>query len=570
MTVINPIIQPILRPIINPINGCIISFSVKILDLTSTALIEAWNTKYSGSYTRSSDMYVFDFEGVLQKSGTNVAPVYGGRGVTNRALWSQNISNAAWTKSSGVTITGTDGFTANSKFDALYQNDITTIEAHSYRLSFTVSVPSGQLTGYSFNHYNSETGNYTSLPTLTRTALRYSVKMLGRSGGGGVSFGFIDLNESNWANVIVTDFQVEDVTGQTNQNPSNHIPTTTAAVTKWYNTENANTVASNVVTEATGAALTNTIGMAFHPSTTNVIGSTVYRDFTHADWNVTDCSITAGDVVLIDGTTVADKNTLTASGANATMILDPYTSASGVHAGGIFVERKTGTGKIYITMDGGSTWVEVTSSISASAWFNAQTTLPTVTDPEFGIKLGTSGDAVYLDWAQMDDGYARVSAHPIIGGATLATQIFSIANAANVPVLLSDKEGSVYIEAQLLPDDILVSNSAFFVSLNVNGRYLYIEFADNSRARSRDGANVVTLTSAMSGYSKLASYWWDSTKQITSNGVSSAEGIYDGGWGSGILYGGSINGSGMWQGIISKVIFDRDPHDSTYWEEETK
>ena len=525
------------------------------MGLTNTADLEAWQAKYAPSdlFARTGEINVFDFEDKLVTGiPTNTAAFYGGRAVTNLILWSQDISNAHWNKSTDAVITGTDGFTSATQYGSC-RISTATIAGHLYTYSFTASVPVGLLTGYKIEYKDSDTGDRTGV-TFSRTPTRYSVTVLGHPTSSTVKFGISDDHASDWAKIIFTDALVEDVTGQTNQNPSDHIPTTTAAVSQYYSTTNANTVSSNVVTETAGTALTNTIGWATWPSTTNVIGSAVYRDFTHADWNVTDCSITAGTVVLIDGTSVDDKNTLTASGANGTMILDPYTSASGVHAGGVFIKRKTGTGAIEVTVDGGSTWVAVTTQVAGDAgWHLCETTLPTVTDPEFGVRLVTSGDAVYLDWAQMDDGYARVCSHPIVGAETLGAQTLIAADATNADKLIKDKQGYVIAHAQLMPDDLVIASLMRIVD---NGeRILYSHHVTNE-LYSNDGANLSTIATPFSGYNKFASYWDGATKQLSANGSSSTVGTYDGGWGSTAIFIGSDRGStSFFSGIISKVIF---------------
>ena len=533
------------------------------LNLTNTASLEEWLTEYTGSYARSSAMGTFDFEGIYKESGNNIAPFYGARRVENLIGYNADISQANW--SGSATITGTDGFQVTAAFQYVH-DDVATLDAHEYVLSFVLSVGAGdQTTGLAFRHNNSETGENTLMPTVSTVPTRYSIKVLGREGGGNCAFGIRDQNGSNWAKVTITDFQVEDVTGQANQNPSDVIPTTTAAVTKYYTTTNGNTVSSNVVTEAAGTELENIIGLAFWPSTTNSIGSAVYRDFTHADWNATNGSITAGAVTLIDGTSVSDDNTFTASGANGTIILDPYTSASGVHAGGVFIKRKTGTGAIEVTVDGGSTWVAVTTQVAGdSGWHLCQTTLPTVTDPEIGVRLVTSGDAVYLDWAQLDDGEARVSSHPIPGGDTLAAQSLIAADATNAANLISDTKGAVYAEAMLLPDDLNLNygSIAFTVGTIITGS------ANNNTTYSNDGTNNLIFPNSFVGYTKVASYWSGVIKQLSNNGSSSSVGDYDGSWGADAL---TVGGSGAynWNGIISRVCFDPSPHDSTYWEGET-
>jgi len=389
--IVMPIVQDIVQDIIRPVVGYDDNPVIE-LDLTNTASLTAWNTKYSGSYTRSSSMNVFDYEGVLQTMSANIPAIYGAR----------------WTG------------------------------------------------------------------------------------------------------------------------------------TEWVNTD------------TDGSALTNTIGLSFWPTATNVIGSSQYRDFTHADWTKTNGSITTGDVVLIDGTTVSDKNTFTASGADATCVLSAYVSASGVHAAGVFIKRKTGHGAIYLTIDGETTWTEITSEVDTD-WNLTQLTMTELANPQFGIKLENSGDAVYLDWAQMDDGKSRVSIHPIEGGTTLAAQSYIIADVSNMGKLIQNKQGYAIAEVQLLPDDMSLLTNAILH----NGQYILYSGANHNHVASYDGTSVLNFENILIGYSKAASYWGHITdkKQISAKGSSETAGAYVGNWGSGALYAGSISGSSNFNGIISNLKF---------------
>jgi len=317
-------------------------------------------------------------------------------------------------------------------------------------------------------------------------------------------------------------------------------------------------------TDAGGDPITGGMGLAEWPQATNVVTSASYRDFTHAEWTAANGSVTAGNVVLIDGTTVADKNTLTASGANCTLIHDVYTSASGTHAAGFFIKRKTGTGVVEVCVDNGATWVDVTTQVdSDSGWHLTQTTLPTVTDPQLGVRLVTSGDAVYLDWAQMDDGKTLVSVHPIEGGATKEVQVFAGADATNMATLITNTSGAIYVESQLLPNDTTNGIAQIFA----NG--VRILYSTNGSLLATDGTNSRTMPLGLIGYSKSVFYWGGSVMQITSNTSSSSTSTYDGAFGTGALYIGSYNagGSGGFNGVISKIIFyPRDPKTQAEWE----
>lgn len=534
------------------------------LDLTSTeSLNDFLNARTSGSYSCSANWFVLDLERKANPVRANTAPFYGGRRVENICLYSQDLSNGAW-NNTGVVLGTPDQFQANSQNDRTSQS-ITTIEGHTYRASvcFYVETSGGNLSNYSIRHSGAASGDSTSIATLSYNKVCYSTTFNGKVGGGAVFVGFIDGNASNWAVINITNFMIEDVTGQNNQNPSDHILTTSATVAEYYTTENGNTVSSNVVTEATGDPIENIIMLALWPGTKNEVPAVEYRDFTHANWAATNGSITAGNVTLIDGTVVADKNTFTASAANATLIKSAFISVSGVHAGGFFIKRKTGTGTVEVCVDNGATWVDVTTQVdSDSGWHLAQTTLPTVTDPQIGVRLVTDTDAVYLDMAQLDDGYARVSSHPIVGGATITGQDLHFSDDG----LISNTKGSVYTEVMLLPDNFSILNASI---VNNGQDILYAKASDND-ASSNDGTNTLEFNNSLDGYTKVAGYWWDVYKQISADGSSVAAGTYDGAWGTGGIYIGNKSGLATgFNGGISKVIFDQNQYGQSHWETET-
>ena len=77
-------------------------------------------------------------------------------------------------------------------------------------------------------------------------------------------------------------------------------------------------------------------------------------DFSNAAWTKTNATVTANAVAAPDGTTTAD--TLTASGANGTLIQDLGVVASAAKAAGLWLKRKTGTGNVDLTLNGGRNW----------------------------------------------------------------------------------------------------------------------------------------------------------------------------------------------------------------------
>ena len=147
------------------------------------------------------------------------------------------------------------------------------------------------------------------------------------------------------------------------------------------------------------------------------------RDLSNAAWTKSSCTA-AYTATGIDG--VANSaSTVTASGANAT-VLQSITHASTARTLSMFLKRRTGTGTIQTTIDGGTTWVTRTLD---GTWqrFETQATLA---NPNVGIRVVTSGDAVDVDFVQPEDG--SVATSPI---ATFAATATRAADAPVVPVV---------------------------------------------------------------------------------------------------------------------------------------
>lgn len=124
------------------------------------------------------------------------------------------------------------------------------------------------------------------------------------------------------------------------------------------------------------------------------------RDLTNALWAKTSCAA-AMTATGIDGVSNS-ASVLTASGANATCLQAVTASSTGTNSGA-YVKRVTGSGTVSMTVDGGSTYTDITSQLS-SAWARITIPLQTLANPSFGFKIATSGDAIAVDDAQMERG----------------------------------------------------------------------------------------------------------------------------------------------------------------------
>src|SRR5690349_9593952 len=121
------------------------------------------------------------------------------------------------------------------------------------------------------------------------------------------------------------------------------------------------------------------------------------RDLTNAAWTKTSMT-TAKTATGIDGT-ANSATTLTASAGNAT-VLQAITRASATRITGAYIKRRTGSGTINMTQDGGTTWTVVTAT---AAWTRVSIPSATVTNPSIGFRIVTSADAIDVDYIQHEE-----------------------------------------------------------------------------------------------------------------------------------------------------------------------
>jgi len=277
----------------------------------------------------------------------------------------------------------------------------------------------------------------------------------------------------------------------------------------------------------------NTVAIIFTATATtqriycSVAASTV-ADFD--DIAVTECSCAATTATGLDG--IANTaTTLTATAADAT-ILQPITLASAARCASAYVKRRTGTGTISFTQDGGGSWTDITAQINGSTWSRVQIT-STLANPSVGFKIGTSGDAIDVDCVQNEAG--TVATSPIVT-TTAAVTRNADSDTYQTASNWSDTAGTVYIEAQPLA---WVAGGA--IGSATNGLLLS---AANSGATASDGTNTANgPIGTPSGRKKMALRWTGSTMDVSVGGVIGTAGTYDGAMGLASL-GIAVNSSG--------------------------
>ena len=153
-------------------------------------------------------------------------------------------------------------------------------------------------------------------------------------------------------------------------------------------------------------------GVLLEPGRTNA--ALQAQDFTQAAWVKTNITA-ARDVVDLRGL-ANSASRLTATANNAT-VLQSITAASATRVTSFYLRRITGTGTVEIPQNGGTKWTAVTLT---GDWQRFSIPFATITNPQIGIRIGTSGDVVAVDAAQCEIGTFPTS--PILSEGTALTR----------------------------------------------------------------------------------------------------------------------------------------------------
>jgi hypothetical protein len=127
------------------------------------------------------------------------------------------------------------------------------------------------------------------------------------------------------------------------------------------------------------------------------------NDLTNAVWAKS--SMTAAKTATGPDGAANSASTLTATAANATA-LQSFTSAAATRQFGAYVKRRTGSGVVDMTVDGGATWTPIAVT---GAWTLQSMNQLAVTNPQVGFRLQSAGDEIDAMWCQLENGAAFTS-----------------------------------------------------------------------------------------------------------------------------------------------------------------
>ena len=407
------------------------------------------------SITRATTSTTVDFEGLVRPILSGEARFRGLRRVENGvATTSEDFSNAAWTKIS-ATITGgisdplggsnARTFTATAGSASVSQAAAgNAVTGATYRSTFYIKRRTG--TGSVF--LRAATGSDQDVTAaVTSSWRRVTVSGLAPDTTRRIMVKLATSGDE----VDIFGAQSEDTSGQAITAPSEYVsrgvlstPWHGAGVdgVKYFATANGNTVASNVVTEATGAALTLTGDVGIRPFGAATHIGIHNRDLTNAAWVKGATATVAKDQTGADGVANgASSFTGGAVGATNT-VLQTVTLASSSRAFETYIQRLVGTGTVEMTTDNGTTWVDITSSIT-SGWTKVRIPAQTVTNPVFGFRITTLSDKIAVDYITN----TSVVDAPVIGTTTAAVTVNADVVTADGAGVINATEGTLWVES---------------------------------------------------------------------------------------------------------------------------
>ena len=229
-------------------------------------------------------------------------------------------------------------------------------------------------------------------------------------------------------------------------------------------------------------------GLLIEASRTNILLHS--SDLTQAAWvptNVTTAMTATGP----DGA-ANSATTVTATAGNAT-VLQPVVLALQNYVSSCYIKRRTGTGTVEITSDGGVTWTAVTVT---AGWTRVSLPLLTIANPSVGLRIVTSGDAVDVAFFQSEATVADVPTSVIPTNASQVTRAADIATVTgtNFSSWYNAAEGSM----------LAVFSSFAIVPTTVGTVYTVSNGASTQRwAASVTGTNISHVLSVVSAQATI-------------------------------------------------------------------
>lgn len=530
------------------------------------------------TFTRATTATVVDFEGRLVTVPSGAARFQGARFVYNQIpTTTEDFSNAAWTKAN-VTITASvsapDGTSTASTATSTAINAQLFISAgpRAATLTFAESWFIRRRTGTGTVWMTPPNNGGDVVIPLTTSWQRVTCSS---AGGGGACYIGLKFAVSGDA-VDIWHPLLEEVTGQSNQNPSDYVsvgvlsaPYHGAGIdgAKWFTTQNGNTVASNIVSEATGAVIADATlkGYLSEGAGTQILATADIRDMTTANWTLGATMTRARTSVGIDGASNTATRLTGGAVAATNIITTLITAAATSRTYSAYVKRVTGTGIVRISQDNFATNTDITSQLINGSWVLIQLN-QTQLNAVMGFKLDTNGDAIDVDCNQFESG-AFATSRMLATGAARNADVLTYAITGNI----SGTAGSVYVEFTPsysgTPTVAYPSGQGRILDTAGGEPIILLGSGTNQLSMYDNGAGSgfrtggPSYTAVAGTTNKLATAWGGSSAIAAKDGTASALSSFSGDLSltGGVLYVASNNsGAGQISGTIRNIrIYNR-------------
>lgn len=580
----------------------------------------------SPTFTRATAATVVDFEGIVRNGLSGEARFQGARRVQNFALATENPSSSSWTLQSlgiGSTPTLTPNFglapdgtqTAHRLQCAL--NGGNSSNAHESFLgnagspTYTIGRQSVYLRtndGSSSATLTLRVPNYNATVhtvTIDSTWRRYST--LDTIAGSGTNSFVIGLRGdptqkcSDSIDVLFWHPQLENVTGQANQNPSEYVSVGVLSApfhganvdgVQYFATQNGNVwnSTSKAVQELPGAAITPDGYLAEASAQNIVLQSQNYG----SGWTLTDLTILSSTNIAPDESATAFLLQAGSAGTDALLqsFATPANSSYAISAHfkvsttpWVFMRLGDGTNQIRgwwnistgtvgsAANNGTASSAAVSIQSLANGWYRCTLTgAPNFTTASAGwttfcvdgdASLTRVNSAARFQWGSQIESNGSVNAFAtsyISTGAAAVTRnadVLSFTTAGNV----SNLQGTAYAELQTLWA-LSPTASPFAITVNnANGIPMVVSGPSVAATQMRifDGTLVVSrggLTDMSTAVRKRGSSWGPAGQVVTGDGASVSTGAFDGTMGpqdNPLFIGCNTGGGNTWNGTIRNV-----------------
>jgi hypothetical protein len=473
--------------------------SFVLIGLVPTSTVTSQDRGFGAPYTGDGESGIFIWGAQLEvgSTATEYFPTNIGQPrfdwasteqVVNKNLltFTEDFSNVIWAADATVTKTSTtltfNSASTDRRFSLLYNSTVSSVSGNSYVLSAYFTPSSGsevialgtRHAALNFGWLAFNTATNTSLGAYTVSTPFTSISLLEATESGGVwRLSVLVVSNGNNLNPIIN-------FGANGQSSSD----------LRFNGNGSGSITVTKIQLENGSALNDyqQIG-AFFPSSTPLLANPTSngllieeartnrlfwnRDATQTQWVKTNVTA-AKDQTGIDGVANA-ASSLTATANDGTCI-QTITLASGSRTGSVYLKRITGVGNIQVTLDG-STYSTV--ELSDTEWYRIVLS-GSVTNPTVGIRIAVSGDAVAMDYGQVEDGLFVTS--PILTTTATVTRARDNIDAIdNLGTYINRTGGTIVANARYL--GLTTSAGLFQLSAagSTNNQTLNCALASNGR-----------------------------------------------------------------------------------------